>query len=258
MPRSFGAPGVIHRSLERVCHDHLVQLVFVDESFNAAEFWVSGLVLPADEARALEAALEAVMADVTARFGLDPRTELHGHELAQGKGDWAPLAKMLRARLGIYRSALEAIRDTTGVRAFQYGLDRQAHRARYKDPWPERQVLLGHLAQRVNNRCATDDSVLLIVDDAPAQESIREHVHNLKRGGTHSKFNPRPLAQILDTVYFAPSKRSRLLQASDLVSYIHFRERTATGPSADPRAVKATRELWAIVASDCTATFWKP
>lgn len=53
------------------------------------------------------------------------------------------------------------------------------------------------------------------------------------------------LDRAVDALHFAPSRHSRLLQAADLVSFLHFRIRRT--PEADPRSAKASANLWDIV-----------
>jgi len=232
-----------------------VKLVYVDESFDRVEYWVTGLVVPSERAVELESTLDAIVVNAAESFPITPTAELHAHALTQGSEDWASMASMLRARLGIYEACLQAIHDTAGVRAFIYGLDRAKHRNKYTTPFPERQVLLGHVAQRVNGICTRDCPLLLIADDSESKQQIREHITRFRRQGTLSRINPRPLRNIADTVYFAPSRNSRLIQAADLVSYIHFRKRRNAG--ADPRAVAAATRLWATISGMCDTNMWE-
>ena len=37
--------------------------------------------------------------------------ELHAHDIFAGKGDWQRMAKMIRARIGVYDKAFQAIAD---------------------------------------------------------------------------------------------------------------------------------------------------
>lgn len=51
---------------------------------------------------------------------------------------------------------------------------------------------------------------------------------------------------MVDTIHFAPSKASRLLQAADLIAYLH--RRLVSGQDGDSRARKANEKLWSFVA----------
>lgn len=54
------------------------------------------------------------------------------------------------------------------------------------------------------------------------------------------------LTRVIDTIHFAPSHHSRLLQTSDLVTFLHRRRTTHTEP--DRRAALANEQIWAHVA----------
>jgi hypothetical protein len=229
--------------------------VYIDESYNDDEFWVTGLVVPESEAIALETALDRVVADAASAYGVSPRAELHGNHLMSGKGEWAPLHGLPRARISVLANAITAIANTAGIRAFSNGLDRAGLKRRYPNPLPERQVLIGYLAQRCHGLLGNGEVLALFVDDNPTQAGIRAHVRDFKNRNTWSSYNPQPLKNILDTVYFAPSCDSRLLQAADLVSYLHLRSRTTQPTSGSYVAVQQT---WGIVDPKCNATLWKP
>jgi hypothetical protein len=229
--------------------------VYIDESFNKNEFWVTGLVVPETGAIALESALEEVVAKAAASFGVSPRAELHGNDLMQGKADWVNLAQMFRARFGVFLNALNAIATIPDIHAYSFGLDLAAQKRRYVNPLPPRQVLIGHLAQRCHTRLQVGEVLALFVDDNPTQVGIRAHVREFKTNRTWSRFDSRPLRNVLDTVYFAPSSESRLLQAADLVSYAHFRARTTPSTSG---SYAAGQQAWGVVAPICDASLWEP
>lgn len=228
-------------------------LMYVDESFNAQEFWLSGLVVPLKRTCDIEDALDTVVEKASSDFGVSSRAELHGYDVAQGKGDWSPLSGELRARLSVLGQALKVIGRVPDVHAYQFGLNRSQLRAKYAIPWPERKILIGHLAQRAHHAMHPDDHLVIVVDASPAQDSLRAHIRDLKRSGTLSKYNSARLRRIVDTLYFAESHESRLLQASDLVSYIHLRSRQS---DKDPRAARAAKKLWDNVSGKCTPSLW--
>jgi len=51
------------------------------------------------------------------------------------------------------------------------------------------------------------------------------------------------ITRIVDTLHFAPSSASRLVQAADLVVFMHNRIES-TLPDADKRAVAVNESLW--------------
>ena len=60
-------------------------------------------------------------------------------------------------------------------------------------------------------------------------------------GCVHAHDAPR----LFDTVHFAPGRRSRMVQAADMLAFINRRPRTVTEP--DPRAAENMNMLWAQV-----------
>ena len=114
---------------------------------------------------------------------------------------------------------------------------------------------IGHLAQRCHGLLSKGQTLALFVDESPKQDDIRAHVREFKKNGTWSKIDRRPLKNILDTVYFAPSCESRLLQAADLVSYAHFRARMTPVTS---KSHGAGKQAWGIVENLCDCNFWVP
>jgi hypothetical protein len=54
------------------------------------------------------------------------------------------------------------------------------------------------------------------------------------------------IERVVDTLHFAPSSESRLLQAVDLIAFLYHRIAT-TKAGADMRQVRANRRLWARI-----------
>ena len=84
-------------------------LTYVDESYTADRYYIAALMVPDREARSLASELDDLMAATEHSFGVPRDVELHGHELINGKGPWSPLAKLVRARIGVYDDALAVI-----------------------------------------------------------------------------------------------------------------------------------------------------
>lgn len=55
------------------------------------------------------------------------------------------------------------------------------------------------------------------------------------------------LDRLLDTVHFAPSHQSRMLQAVDMIAFVYRRFLTVN--ESDPRAHETMRKLWAKIMS---------
>ncbi|HEU0130992.1 MAG TPA: DUF3800 domain-containing protein [Mycobacteriales bacterium] len=214
-------------------------LTYLDESYDRARYWLCGLVCPDDQAIPLMHALDAVVASAP---GVPDQAELHGHALFHGSQEWAPFARRVRARLGVYHAALAAI-AAHDVRLVLQGVDVPALRARHTVH--PHAVVLQHLAERVDRLAEDrDERLLLIADEVAGADGYREHIWRFQRGPTPG-YRPRHLTRIADTLHFAPSRASRLLQAADLVAFLH--RRITSGVERDERAVRANAALWARI-----------
>lgn len=65
------------------------------------------------------------------------------------------------------------------------------------------------------------------------------------------------LPRIVDTIHFAPSHHSRLIQAADLVAFLHHRR--LVSQERDARATAANDKLWARITPRIEhANVWQP
>jgi hypothetical protein len=71
-------------------HDALrVRMVYVDESYCRACYYVAALLVPETERRSLSTALDDVVGRATRSFpGLESTAELHGYDMFHGVRDW--------------------------------------------------------------------------------------------------------------------------------------------------------------------------
>ncbi|NEE03380.1 DUF3800 domain-containing protein [Phytoactinopolyspora halotolerans] len=127
------------------------------------------------------------------------------------------------------------------------GVDVVRLRARYREAARPHGVVLQHVMERVDAHARTFDPkqrVLLIADEIDGQETYRQNLWDYRRAGTPG-YRSSKLEQIVDTIYFAPSRASRLIQAVDLVAYMHHRRMSVT--ELDRRADLANRQIWSRV-----------
>lgn len=217
-------------------------LAYVDESYDAGHYWIAAVVCPEAVVVPLTEALDAVVAKASRSYtGIGLNAELHGHALFHGKEDWVPVATMPRVRIGVYNEAFEVI-GAHDVRIIIRGVDIARLKARYVYPDHPHSVVLAHLLERVDEHAERQNELVIVIADEV--DDAAEHRRNLwffQRYAT-SGYRARQLTRIVDTIHFAPSKSSRLLQAADLVAYLHFRRRS--GVETDARAVRANDALW--------------
>jgi len=167
-----------------------------------------------------------------------------------------PGMNLVRARIGIYADALRAIAGEN-VAIFIRGIDLAAQRARYPVIHPPHSVALRQVLERVDAYAARQGELMLVIADEVAQaDGHRQDFVLYQQQGTGG-YRSAKLEQIVDTIHFAPSNASRLLQGVDLVAYMY--QRTRSKRQQDDRARRAAATLWAQVSPRVIeSTCWVP
>ena len=195
-------------------------LTYVDESYTTDWFAMAALLVDGPAAVALTDELDRVAANAAKAYGLDARVELHGHEIFHAGGAWAGVP--VRARVGVFDDVIEAV-AAQDVRVIVRAMDTVGQRARYHAPDPPHTVVLQHLLERVDE-CATSlgEYALVIADEVDGQARHRTHLSSYREIGT-TGYRRRKLTRIVDTLHFAPSHASRLVQAADVIAFLFRR-----------------------------------
>lgn len=108
-------------------------------------------------------------------------------------------------------------------------------------------VVLAHLLERLDERAEHQDQlVLVIADEVDEAAAYRRDLWRFQRFAT-AGYKPRQLKRIVDTIHFAPSKASRLVQSADLVAYLY--RRMHARQDSDERAQRANAALWGRINS---------
>ncbi|UZN03620.1 DUF3800 domain-containing protein [Cellulomonas sp. S1-8] len=218
-------------------------LAYVDESYTVDRFYLGAVVVDGAAASRIETGLDAIMRDYSGRFGLAASTEMHGNPLFQGKEEWRNVPT--RVRINVYERAMEVV-GGSGARVVLRGMNVRRQRERYVDPHPPHEVVLGHLLERVNDYAGSAGAhALVLADEVHTHERHRTNFRHFRAGGTPG-YRSTVLRRLIDTIHFAPSNHSRLLQAADLVTFMHRRRCTHTEP--DARAQAANDAIWSHVA----------
>jgi len=222
-----------------------VLLTYLDESYTREHYLIAGLLVPDGKARSLAMALDKVVTKAAWDFGVSDEAELHAHDIFAGKRDWQKLAPMIRARIGVYDKALQAIAEhdvTVIIRSVD--VRRLARRYPGGHDHPH-SIVLTHLIERVDEYVASrGENTILIADEVAAQDSYRRDLWHYQRRETWG-YRARKIERVLDTIHFAPSSSSRLVQAADLIAFLARRIETHT--ETDERARKANEGLWARI-----------
>lgn len=220
-------------------------LTYVDESYTKDLYVIAALLVPDTEALSLTSTLDKIVEDTMWAHGnVDSQAELHGYDLVAGKRDWAGLAPKIRVRIGVYNKALQAIADHD-VKIIIRSVDIPRLNQRYSSPDHPHSIVMTHLLERVDEYATwVKDRALVIADEVDSQDSYRRELWHYQRYGTWG-YRARKIKCIVDTIHFAPSTSSRLVQGADLIAYMA--RRRATHVETDGRAARANQALWARI-----------
>lgn len=217
-------------------------LAYMDESFSKDWYFMAALLCDGAGAQSIGAGLDDVVRKAVTAHGVPADAELHGYELFQGEGWWKDVPP--RVRIGVYNQAFQVIAEH-GEALVLRGMDCAGQRERYKYPEPPHTVVLQHLLERVNDYCRSKGHhVLAIADEVGEQAVHRSDLAHYRQHGTGG-YRSQKLTQIVDTLHFAPSDASRLIQAIDLVTFLY--RRTTCHTETDTRAKRANEALWARI-----------
>ncbi|MBW0254854.1 DUF3800 domain-containing protein [Cellulomonas sp. PS-H5] len=217
-------------------------LAYVDESYSPDWFTLGAVIGDAAAVRRIEVGFDALVARYRGQFDLDAGTELHGYPMFQGAGVWRRVP--LRARINLYAGAMRVVGDS-GARVILRGIDVARQRVRYVHPHPPHEVALAHMLERIDSSAdARRAHALVLADEVHNSERHRTNFRDFRTDGTPG-YRSSTLPRLLDTIHFAPSHHSRLLQAADLVTFL-YRRRSAHVES-DERARAANDLIWSHV-----------
>ncbi|WP_213816166.1 DUF3800 domain-containing protein [Glaciihabitans sp. dw_435] len=223
-------------------------LCFVDESFKDDFYGFAGVIADEYATKDLTQRINSVMRQVSVDWGIPDSTEVHGYPLFHGKEAWQPIGA--RARVGIFEKLVNAI-----VESDVQLLLRSIHKERlarrqasesYPVNFPPEQVCFQHILQRVDRVArARDTHALVIADERGDRERHRERFAMYQTVGTPGVYMQTRLDRLLDTVHFAPSHHSRMLQAADMLAFIY--RRVSTVHESDPRSHIVMQRIWSAI-----------
>jgi hypothetical protein len=214
-------------------------LAYVDESYTDNWFTMSALLVNGPATVALTAELDRVAVTAAAAYKLSEDVELHGYEIFHATGAWSNVPP--RARIGVFDEVIEAV-AAQDVMVIARAIDLVGQRARYRSPDPPYVIVLQHLLERIDE-CVTTlgEYALVIADEVDGQAQHRVDLSRYQGVGT-SGYRSRKLTRIVDTLHFAPSNTSRLVQAADVITFLY--RRVFTHIESDHRSRRATTAMW--------------
>jgi hypothetical protein len=225
-----------------------VLLCFVDESFKGDFYGFAAIIADEHATKDLTEKLNKIVRQAAVDFGVPTKSEIHGYPLFHGEDDWKGVGA--RARVRVFDQVVEAIADadvTILLRAVSRSrlLERQAH-TNYPVDFPPEQVCFQHILQRADRVARSAGThALMIADERGDRERHRERFAMYQTQGTPGVYMQTKLDRLLDTVHFAPSHHSRMIQAADMLAFIYRRVRTVT--ETDARAEAAMGRIWNLL-----------
>jgi Protein of unknown function (DUF3800) len=225
----------------QITYRWLMLLAYVDESSTKDWYFMAALLCDGPGIQGITAGLDLTVERATRDYGVAEDAELHGYELFQGEGWWRGVPP--RARIGVYNDAFETISEHCDAIILR-GIHTEGQRRRYAKIEPAHSWVLSNLLEQIHDHVTT--CALVIADEVGDQAIHRADLAFYQNSGTLG-YRARKLTRIIDTLHFAPSHASRLLQAVDLVVYLHRRIETHIEPTE--RGRRANERLWKRIGS---------
>lgn len=235
-----------------------VLMCYVDESSRKSPdaYYVGALVVDAGQVRAIERSLDAVMELVTAQWpNVAPDTEFHGYDMFQGKEAWKGVPPHLLAWAS--QQAVEAICGHQPWFAI-HGVETNRLQNKYGvNAYEPHEVALSQLLMKVQKKLRRKGhEIMVFADEHHLAADSRTRFTELRNGAVKG-LSDQPLDIYLDTMYFGPSKNSRLLQAVDLLTY--FRQRASHETERHPQAIRRMRNIRKSIDRVCQHDYlWMP
>lgn len=230
-------------------------LAYVDESFNKKLFYMAALIATPEQVQSLTDELDEYVLELSERYPtIAAREELHGHEIFHGKSGWQRLYP--RQQVRVFMDVFDIIADS-GVKIAVRGLDIEAQKQKYRDPYPPYTVVLTKILEKVQSLSKAADSLALVIcDEYHEDDRHRKLLANYRQWSTPTSTSMK-LDRIIDTIHFTPSHESRMIQATDMVAFIRLRRSIASG--RDSREVAAMTKLWDKIAKCVVVDYvWRP
>lgn len=214
-------------------------LAYVDESYTDDWYAMAALLVDGPAAVSLTNDLDAVAAAAVSAYALPSDIELHGYEMFHADAGWRRVP--VRARVGVFDDVVEAV-ASHDVAVIARAMDLVGQRHRYTWPEPPHRIVLQHLLERIDEHVTKlGEHALVIADEVDGQAMHRADLSEYRNVGT-TGYRSRKLARIVDTLHFAPSHASRLVQAADVIAFLY--RRAFTHQESDARARRAKVAMW--------------
>lgn len=206
-----------------------MRLIYLDESGRDDRYYFFGaLIVDAQAVHRIEQGLNEV-AELIGRHvpGFREDAEFHAVDMFHGEHAWdvVPVGWRVKA----CSLVAKVLARSTAKFVFR-GIDIRAQRARYgQNAFPAHLLTLAHTLEELNRQLGAidipDRTGLVLADDHHTAPGARRSLHDFRIENMPGYTQGR-VTRIADTLYFGPSRESRLLQAADVATYFFNRSRT--------------------------------
>lgn len=193
-------------------------LVYYDEvKYHPPEqhaFWLGAIAIDSADVIEIEALVNKISEDAIGSVILDKNTEFHGKELCAGKGNFKGMH--LDERLTFLSRLLEIISNEKIHLIYVKILPKNIV---YTSDTPD-EIAFMYLVEQVDGFLKTKKEIGMLFGDydEPNIGSSVASLSNFRQGSTYWD-RGRSIERIIDTVHFARSHHSRLIQLADI--YVH-------------------------------------
>ena len=225
-------------------------LGFVDESYNADFMFTSCAVATEEQWQRVSTGFAAIRSENASKHGVPVDSELHGHEIMGGAGDWKILRGQHHVSSAIYLRALETMSDA-GVKVLIRGVDIGRLNARYRYPQPPYVLALQFTLERLNehmvSRCEGHE-VQVTADDVHTRTEHVKQFSIYQSDGT--PWYRASNLECVSSLKYGDSRALDGLQAADLAVYLYRRRYGVVfeHEPEHPRAKKIRKRLYSALA----------
>jgi hypothetical protein len=226
-------------------------VAYMDETFNDDAYWICATLIHVDRIASAKRGLDEVVASWSRSIGIPATAELHGFDLWHGSGSFVGLVPGVRR--AIYDDALDALIEAEPLIILRGVAPRglrviHPHRLSWR-----------YAIESVDEEMERLGGTALIVADehVEMEPALRGDIVEYA-SGTTGGWRARTITRVLRGLRFLSSHEHRLLQAADLVAFLHQR-RENVPVEAHRRAHTAREGHWIkVLPRIVVSRLWTP
>lgn len=189
-------------------------------------YWLGGISVSSEVVAELEEEVNSISQDAFGSKILKKDTEFHGIELCRGRGNFKGVDEA--QRLEYLRRLLKIVaRDDVYRVHVEIRPDNITHSTK-----PEDEIAFMYLVEKVNELFSEHQTIGMMFGDydEPAIGTSVASLSQFREGGT-SWQRGKQIDKVIDTVHFARSHHSRMIQLADIFMYcLQFAYQPNTAP----------------------------